>query len=150
MEVSRILLSLRLPAAKRTIVIAPVGADAQLGATITALQLLSPDVLRVRLRCDAPLAFRAGQFVTLIGEGGTARSYSIASLPDDSEIELHVRKIAARTYERLASRRSSCVGERVSVLGPSGECFYVPGNEDQPLLMVGTGTGLAPLIWDPE
>ena len=37
------------------------------------------------------------------------------------------------------------VGARVSVIGPSGECFYVPGQEDQPLLLVGTGTGLAPL-----
>jgi CDP-4-dehydro-6-deoxyglucose reductase, E3 len=126
------------------IVIAPVGTDAQLGATITALQLLSADVLRVRLRCDAPLAFRAGQFVTLIREGGTARSYSIASLPEDSEIELHVRKIAGGRMSGWLHEEAS-VGERVSVLGPSGECFYVPGNEAQPLLMVGTGTGLAPL-----
>ena len=37
------------------------------------------------------------------------------------------------------------IGERVSVLGPSGDCFYVPGKEEQPLLLVGTGTGLAPL-----
>jgi NAD(P)H-flavin reductase len=126
------------------IVVAPVGADAQLGATITALQLLSPDVLRVRLLCDAPLSFRAGQFVTLIREGGTARSYSIASLPDASEIELHVRKIARGRMSGWLHEEAR-VGERVSVLGPSGECFYVPGNEEQPLLMVGTGTGLAPL-----
>src|SRR4029453_5769144 len=59
-----------------------VGADAQLGATINALDLLSHDVLRVLLRCDAPLGFRAGQYVTIIREGGLARSYSIASLPD--------------------------------------------------------------------
>jgi len=37
------------------------------------------------------------------------------------------------------------VGDRLTVLGPSGSCFYVPGNEDQPLLLAGTGTGLAPL-----
>jgi NAD(P)H-flavin reductase len=29
--------------------------------------------------------------------------------------------------------------------GPHGNCFYVPGKADQPLLLVGTGTGLAPL-----
>src|SRR5262245_41160823 len=57
-----------------------VGADAQLGATITALDLLSSDVLRVRLHSDAALGFRAGQYVTIVREGGLARSYSIASL----------------------------------------------------------------------
>jgi NAD(P)H-flavin reductase len=33
----------------------------------------------------------------------------------------------------------------VALQGPSGDCFYVPGREDQPLLLAGTGTGLAPL-----
>src|SRR5262249_8373019 len=36
-------------------------------------------------------------------------------------------------------------GDRVTLIGPRGECFYVPGREDQPLLLAGTGTGLAPL-----
>jgi NAD(P)H-flavin reductase len=124
--------------------IAGVGSDAQLGATITTLELLSPDVLCVRLHCDAPLRFRPGQYVTIICEGGLARSYSIASLPEEAGIELHVRKIAGG---RMSSwlHETARVGERVSVLGPSGECFYVPGKEEQPLLLVGTGTGLAPL-----
>lgn len=126
------------------IVVAPVGADAQLGATIVGLRLLSQDVLRVRLHCDAPIAFRAGQYVTLLREGGIARSYSISNLPQDSEIELHVRKIAGGRMSGWLHEQAR-VGERVGVLGPSGECFYVPGNQEQPLLMVGAGTGLAPL-----
>ena len=36
-------------------------------------------------------------------------------------------------------------GARVHLQGPSGECFYVPGRADQPMLLIGTGTGLAPL-----
>jgi ferredoxin-NADP reductase len=36
-------------------------------------------------------------------------------------------------------------GDAVSLSGPSGECFYVAGREQQPLLLAGTGTGLAPL-----
>ena len=126
------------------IVVAQVGADAQLGATISALSLLSEDVLRVRLHCDAQIGFRAGQYVTLLREGGLARSYSIASLPDESEMELHVRKIAGGKMSGWLHNEAR-VGQRVSVLGPSGECFYVPGKEEQPLLLVGTGTGLAPL-----
>ena len=125
-------------------VVAPAGADAHLGATITALKLLSQDVLQVQLRCDAQIGFRAGQYITLLRGGGLARSYSIASLPVASEIELHVRKIAGGKMSGWLHEQAR-VGERVSVVGPSGECFYVPGKEEQPLLLVGTGTGLAPL-----
>jgi NAD(P)H-flavin reductase/ferredoxin len=124
--------------------LASVGSDAQLGATINALELLSNDVLRVLLRCDVPLSFRAGQYVTIIREGGLARSYSIASLPDQSDLELHVRRIAGGKMSGWLHGEAR-IGDRVSVLGPSGECFYVPGKEDQPILLVGTGTGLAPL-----
>ena len=124
--------------------ITTVGSDARLGATIAALDLLSPDVLQVRLRCDAAIGFRAGQYVTVVRENGLARSYSIASMPEDGELELHVRRI---TGGRMSGwlHDEARVGERVSVLGPSGECFYVPGKEDQPMLLIGTGTGLAPL-----
>lgn len=121
-----------------------VGGDVQLGATIRALELLSQDVMRVRLHCDSQIAFRAGQYVTILREGGLARSYSIASLPEELEIELHVRNIAGGKMSGWLHNEAR-VGERVSVLGPSGECFYVPGKEEQPLLLIGTGTGLAPL-----
>jgi NAD(P)H-flavin reductase len=36
-------------------------------------------------------------------------------------------------------------GDAVELQGPAGECFYVPGRPEQPLLLAGTGTGLAPL-----
>ncbi len=121
-----------------------VGVDAQLGATITFLEFLSPDVLRVRLRCDGDISFRAGQYVTIVQDCGLARSYSIANLPDEGELELHVRRIAAGKMSGWFHGEAR-VGDRVSVLGPSGECFYVPGSPEQPLLLAGTGTGLAPL-----
>jgi NAD(P)H-flavin reductase/ferredoxin len=124
--------------------ISEVGTDAQLGATISGLDLLSKDVMRVRLHTDEALGFRPGQFVTVVREGGVSRSYSIASLPEESCLELHVRKIAGGLMSSWLHEEAR-VGERVSVLGPSGECFYVPGHEDQPLLLAGTGTGLAPL-----
>ena len=37
-------------------------------------------------------------------------------------------------------------GDRVEIAGPHGGCFYLPGREDQNLLLIGTGTGLSPLI----
>ena len=121
-----------------------VGSDARITATITALDHLTHDVLRVRLACDAPFDFRPGQYVTLFRDNGLARSYSIASLPEEGEIELHVRRVpngrmSGWLYEEARA------GAHVHLQGPSGECFYVPGREDQPMLLIGTGTGLAPL-----
>jgi len=126
--------------------ITEVGSDAQVGATIGALELLSADVLCVRLACDAPIELlRAGQYVTLVREGGLARSYSVASLPKGCDIELHVRRIASGRMSGWLHEQAR-VGDRLSVLGPSGDCFYVPGDTAQPMLLVGTGTGLAPLL----
>ncbi|HEY1754579.1 MAG TPA: FAD-binding oxidoreductase [Bryobacteraceae bacterium] len=121
-----------------------VGSDARVAAVIAALEPLARDVLRVRLTCEAPFDFHPGQYVTLVLDRGLARSYSIASLPDDGEIELHVRRVpngrmSGWLYEEAQP------GARVYLQGPSGECFYVPGREDQPMLFIGTGTGLAPL-----
>ena len=121
-----------------------VAAETLIGASIVSLNDLSANVKQVRLRCDVPFDFHAGQYLTIIREGGLARSYSIASLPDEGDLELHVRRI-------LNGRMSGWLhdgarlGDKVTILGPSGECFYAPGREDQPLLLAGTGTGLAPL-----
>jgi ferredoxin-NADP reductase len=84
--------------------------------------------------------------VTLSRADGLARAYSIASQPDaaDGCVELHVRVLSSgRMSSWLGGGQA--VGERVSLRGPIGECFYLPGNPQQPLLLAGTGTGLAPL-----
>ena len=120
------------------------GQDARLAATISGLTLLSSDVMQVRVRCEDSLTFRPGQYVTLVRTDGLSRTYSIASLPDDGELHFHVRRITSgRMSEWLHT--GATVGDRISLVGPSGECFYVPGTEDQPILLAGTGTGLAPL-----
>ena len=38
------------------------------------------------------------------------------------------------------------VGDAVDIQGPNGACFYLPGREQEALLLIGTGTGLAPLM----
>jgi len=124
----------------------PVGADVRTAATITAVETIAEGVLRVRLQPRDAFAYRPGQYLTLFRADGLARSYSIASLADDG-IELHVRRHAGgRMSEWLAAlAESGAAGVAVSIQGPMGECFYLPGREEQPLLLVGTGTGIAPL-----
>jgi NAD(P)H-flavin reductase len=123
--------------------LASVESELRRSAEILSLQLLSSDVMQVRLGTEEPLDFRSGQYVTLVRDS-VARSYSIASLPDDGSIELHVRKISGGRMSGWLHDEARA-GDRVSLIGPSGDCFYIGGREDQPLLLAGTGTGLAPL-----
>ncbi len=114
-------------------------------ATIMALQPLSPTVLRVQLQPQESFAYRAGQYLVLCRPDGLARSYSIASLPASGELELHVRftpggQMSTWLFEQARPQ------EAVSIRGPAGDCFYTAGQAAQPLLLAGTGTGLAPLL----
>ncbi len=122
----------------------PGGSDIRIAATITALDHLTHDVVRVHLACQAPFDFRPGQYLTLFRDDGLARSYSIANLPEEREIELHVRRVPNGRMSGWLFEGAR-TGAQVQLQGPSGECFYVPGRQDQPILLIATGTGLAPL-----
>ncbi|MFI4854462.1 MAG: 2Fe-2S iron-sulfur cluster-binding protein [Phycisphaerales bacterium JB065] len=129
---------------------APDAEAGSIAATISAVEPLSPTVVRVRLTpapgaADALREYRAGQFITVLREDGLARSYSIANIPSvDGEIEVHVRRIeGGRMSSWLCD--DSPVGAAVQLRGPAGDCFYL-GDRAEPLLLVGTGTGLAPLV----
>jgi len=124
--------------------IARAGADAQEGAAIAGLERLSPDVVRVRLLCDSLVTFHPGQYVRLVLAGDLARCYSIASISEGREFEIHVRRVAGGQMSSWLHDRAQ-PGDRVEIIGPYGDCFYVPGKPEQPLLLAGTGTGLAPL-----
>lgn len=124
--------------------VAAVADDVEVPASIVTVGDLGADVMRVCLRTRNEFLFRAGQYISLRVGGGLARSYSVASLPEDGILELHVRIYPnGRMGQWLKNEAKP--GVAVSLIGPSGECFYVGGREQQPLLLAGTGTGLAPL-----
>lgn len=120
------------------------GADVQVPGTISELERLSESVMRVKVRCEHRLDHRAGQYISLLRQDGLARSYSIANLPSEDDLEFHVRRIRSGKMSGWLHEEAK-LGEPVRIQGPSGDCFYVPGNPEQPILLVGTGTGLAPL-----
>ena len=112
---------------------------------IRAADDLSATVKRIRVEALDGFDFYAGQYAVVMREDGLARSYSIASLPTDGFVELHVRRIVGGAMSNWLHDEAA-PGETVSLRGPAGQCFYMPGNPGQPLLLCGTGTGLAPLI----
>lgn len=119
-------------------------AAASYRSLITQVTLLAANVISVRIARPLDFAFRAGQFVQVVRPSdGLMRPYSIASLPSEDELELHV---ALLPNGQMSGWLNEAVGQAVSLRGPFGECFYQEGELDRPLVLAGTGTGLAPLV----
>jgi CDP-4-dehydro-6-deoxyglucose reductase, E3 len=118
----------------------------RLPARIERALPLSHDVMGLYIRLPAAETFRfeAGQYIDIMLSGGRRRSFSIASPPHDARLlELHVRRVAGGEFsERLfdADPQKSLL----TIEGPLGQFVYRPGIA--PVLLVGGGTGIAPLL----
>lgn len=123
----------------------PAPEDVRTAATVSGLERLAEHVLRLRLKPGAPFTYRAGQYATLWRNKAIGRSYSLASVPgQDEELEFHIKIIPGGRFSAWASGELR-LGDRLMIQGPSGNCFYVPESKRKELLLIGTGTGLAPL-----
>ncbi|MBW8192528.1 2Fe-2S iron-sulfur cluster binding domain-containing protein [Neiella marina] len=112
-------------------------------APIIDKQQLNDDV--VQLRVKAELAYRAGQFVKLFRNGVVSRSYSLASVAGiDDYLEFHIKRVEGGKFSTWAYDELA-IGDEIALEGPSGECFYSVTDPQQPMLLAGLGTGLAPL-----
>ena len=119
--------------------------DTAIASDVIALSMLNHNVLRVRLAIDNPEDFKAGQYINLVALENLIRSYSIANVPKQY-IELHVKLIPDGLMSGWLSQQAK-VGSSVYVRGPMGGCFYYnPENQSFPIVLAGTGTGLAPLV----
>lgn len=118
----------------------------QVTGRIVAQARLAPTITRLTVALDQGLPFRPGQhaLVTLASLPGITRSYSFAAPPRAVPVvEFHVRHVPGGAFsEHLAARDR--VGEGVIVDGPLGEFTLRDG--EAPLLIVTTGTGLAPVL----
>lgn len=118
--------------------------NVQTPVIIVDKKMLNSEVLYLKLKAREEFEFRAGQFVNLIRQNGLARPYSIASLPSDGYLEFHIRVLPGGQMSSWLYSDAK-LEEELKIQGPIGDCFYVPDKKEQPLLMVGTSTGLAPL-----
>lgn len=115
-------------------------------AVIRSKELLGPDICRLLLKPANDLYYHPGQFVNLRNVEGVIRSYSLASVPKiDTYLEFHIKRLKNGLLTNWIFDKAA-VGDDIDVQGPMGNCFYLPGKKNQNLLLVGTGTGLAPLI----
>lgn len=124
----------------------PCDEDLYTGALVVRKKLLAPDVCRLLIEPATNINYRAGQFINLRRADGLARSYSLASVPDeDVSLELHVKRMPGGVlsnwiFDTLAA------GDEIDIQGPQGSCYYAASDPAQPMLLIATGTGLAPLL----
>jgi len=115
-------------------------------AKLISKDQVNESIVRLRLELPDGFAYRAGQFVNIIRPSDDlTRSYSLASIPSDPFLELHIKRVpdgrmSAWLFDDVQA------GDELSFFGPSGDCFYLPDDPQRTLLLVGAGTGLAPLF----
>ncbi|PTE10484.1 FAD-binding oxidoreductase [Mesorhizobium helmanticense] len=118
--------------------------------TITRIEKRTPRVTSFFLQPSRPFTYRAGQHVDVrltAPDGYQARrSYSIASAPDAGEtIELAIERLddgeVSPFFHEVAA-----VGDEVELRGPLGGHFVWSDSDGGPLLLVGGGSGVVPLM----
>jgi CDP-4-dehydro-6-deoxyglucose reductase len=118
----------------------------KLPARVESLHRFTPDIMRVRLKLPkaARLQFLAGQYIDILLPEGKRRAFSIASPPSETEyLELHIKHVAGggftqHVFEGMVEK------EILRLEGPLGT-FFVRRSSTRPMILMGGGTGFAPL-----
>ena len=117
----------------------------QVSARVEQKSMFNPAVLRLILKPDFRFPYHAGQFINLYKSNNLSRCYSIASATDSNSIELNIAKIPNGEVSTWAFDELQ-VGDQISISSPLGDCFYTKGDLMQNILLLATGTGLAPIM----
>ncbi|RKZ37010.1 MAG: oxidoreductase [Gammaproteobacteria bacterium] len=123
------------------------------------------EVRHIVMRVDDDFRFKAGQSIGVLleepddfGNPYRMRLYSIANAPNPKsveagvEIELCVRRcsyldpVSGERYPGMLSNYlcDASSGDTLTLTGPYGRNFQAPESPEANLLMIGTGTGMAP------
>src|SRR5260221_1635811 len=109
----------------------------------------TPAVKGFSLRPPTWGPFLAGQHVDVrltAPDGYQAqRSYSIGSAPEDADIELVIERLASGEVSPFF-HEAVVVGDAIEMRGPIGGHFVWRADDGGPLLLVGGGSGVVPLM----
>ena len=117
---------------------------------IVEIATRTPTIKSFFLRLSETFDYTAGQHVDvrLIAPNGytAMRSYSIASDPSESKvIELAIERLTDGEVSSFF-RDIAQVGDTIELRGPLGGHFLWPGPSSNPVLLIGAGSGVVPLM----
>jgi CDP-4-dehydro-6-deoxyglucose reductase len=114
---------------------------------VTLMEKKSADVMLIKLQLPANdnFTYHAGQYVEFMLRDGSRRSYSMANAPHTlaSGMELHIRhmpggKFTDQVFNTLKEK------DILRIEGPFGS-FYLREDSPNPMVLLASGTGFAPL-----
>lgn len=117
-------------------------------ATLISSEMVASDVKSLKFEIPNFSEFKSGQHcaIRLTAEDGyiAERDYSIASSPEEkSFIEFGIQLL--REGEVSPYLFDLKAGEKIEIEGPIGKHFIWETDNDQPLLLIGGGSGMVPL-----
>lgn len=116
--------------------------------TLATLEDCARETRRLLIDLDQEIQFNAGQYVQVTlpnADKGEFRSWSVASSPAKSnQIELTIRNTPGGKGTEGWVFKDLKVGDPITIAGPYGR-FFIRTAKDKPIIMIGGGTGLAPL-----
>lgn len=121
----------------------------RLPSRVERIERLSHDVMGLYLRLPPAESFdfKPGQYLDVLLPKGRRRSFSIASPPHDARpLELHVRRAPGGEFSEQVFAEDMR-GAVLHLEGPLGRSIYreTASREAPPMLLIGGGTGIAPL-----
>ena len=112
-------------------------------ATIHHIHRFCDDVVHLTLALPEALDYVPGQYMNVVLPDGETRSFSMASAPAGNLVDFHVRRIPGGRYTDQWLGQATA-GAPVEIEAPLGVFSY--HEEDwRPLIMMATGTGIAPI-----
>jgi len=120
--------------------------DLYFTAVVNRKEILSDKVCRLLIESESLTDYRPGQFINLSRpEDGLTRSYSIANRVADYFIEIHVQRMNNGILSNWIFDELEEGGE-IEIQGANGTAIYPDDITDKKILMISSGTGLAPHI----
>ncbi|MBU6257418.1 MAG: CDP-6-deoxy-delta-3,4-glucoseen reductase [Burkholderiales bacterium] len=116
---------------------------------VISIERAAPDVaiLKLQLPANQNLQYRAGQYIEFILRDGARRSYSMATAPhkvgQPPAIELHLRHLPGGLFTDAVFSTLKAK-DILRAEGPYGS-FFLREESDKPIVLLASGTGLAPV-----
>lgn len=118
-----------------------MSSNATLKCQVSLIEPLTPYVYKVQLTPEEPVAFVAGQYVTVVMGGDDFRAFSIASTPSQGHVvELHIGATPDNAYAWEVMERMQQDGE-ITITVPAGSAGL--RESERPLIVVAGGTGFS-------
>jgi NAD(P)H-flavin reductase/ferredoxin len=100
--------------------------------------------LLLRFPVSIRAKFKPGQYLRVKSPDGTARNFSLANAPQESDgAQLHIRHIDGGHFSEAVLDRLK-MGDRVRIEIPFGD-FFLREDTGRPIICIATGTGFAPV-----